>query len=567
MKSYRCAEIAQLAHELTLSPLRHRLRQLAGIARVFDLVEPKREYPYSFVCYHITGYRPRHTEDTLLTGKDLTADLAVMMDSLTADNPLPTDAAHGRLYDADALAQRFNVSTKTISRWRKRGLGGCWYATAGEKPHVAFSGRNIERFVARNQALVRRGATFQLMSRDEKERIIARARELVAAEKCCLHVATVHLAEETGRAVETIRYTLRRFDRENPDEALFDQAEQPHELDENTVIYQAFVAGDTVKALATRFGKRDRDIRRIIKGVRASELLATPISYIYNESFDAPDAKRQILGNKARSVGPRCDDESDVTLTRAPNGLPAYLRELYRTPLLGRDEEGRIFRRMNFLLHRAEILRQQLPSDAAAVKARSISAIDELLEQATETKNQIIQANLRLVVSIAKRHLPGAGPACLFELISDGNIALMRAVEKFDYARGFRFSTYSSWAIKRSFARSIPEELNQIGRFQTGREELLSTARDHRDSDEAADIAAMDATRSILSESLQTLDERERSIVERHFGLVNDSTAKTLDEIGTEFGISKERVRQIELRALSKLRHTLGDRGAELLAS
>ena len=104
----------------------------------------------------------------------------------------------------------------------------------------AFSSRAIERFVARHRDLVHRGSTFQLMGADEKAQIIARARELVATRKCSLHLITQELARETGRAVETIRYTLRRFDREHPDLALFDRAEQPHPIDEDTVIYDAY---------------------------------------------------------------------------------------------------------------------------------------------------------------------------------------------------------------------------------------------------------------------------------------------------------------------------------------
>jgi RNA polymerase sigma factor (sigma-70 family) len=488
------------------------------------------------------------------------------MDSLTAATPLPVQAARGRLYDLDALARRFNVSSKTLSRWRNRGLGGCWYACNGEKPWLAFAERDVERFVAGHRDLVRRGSSFQLMSREEKERIFARARELVASEKCCLHAVTLRLAEETGRAVETIRYTLRRFDRDNLDEALFDRAEQPREIDENTVIHQAFVAGDSVQALAARFNKRPAAIRRILTKVRAAQLLAAPIAYIYNEAFDAPDAERQILSNDAHPAHARTDEALDVTLTRAPGALPPYLRDLYRTPLLPHEEQTRLFRRMNFLLHQAELPRQQLPAEPAAVKAQAIAKIDDLVDQATEIKNRITQANLRLVVSIAKRHLRGAPGAGLFELISDGNIALMRAVEKFDYGKGFRFSTYATWAIKRSFARTIPDELTHAGRFVTGQDELLSTARDHREAEAVTEEADDERIHVALAGSLQSLDQRERSIVEHHFGLRNGGNVKTLGEIGREFGISKERVRQIELRALRKLRDTLGPQGAELLA-
>jgi len=491
------------------------------------------------------------------------------MDAMTAAHPLPIEAARGCIYDPGTLARRFNVSTKTISRWRKRGLPACWYSANGRKPRLAFNARDIQQFVTRHQDLVRRGARFQVMTPDEKDDIIARAREIIAAEACCLHATTVRIARETGRAVETIRYTLRRFDREQPDEALFDTVEQANPIDEGTLIHRAFVDGDSVAMLSERFGHSAARIRRILTRVRAAELLAAPIDYMVNESFDAPDAERRILNAETPSHTATDGNTNNVMFTRAPAGLPPYLRDLYRTPLLTPQEEVASFQQMNFLRHQAEVLRQDLPADPATVKAPAIAAINDRLERATDIKNRIIKANLRLVVSIAKRHLPGAGTSGLFELISDGNMALIRAVDKFDYARGFRFSTYASWAVKRSFARSIPQAWGIQSRFQTGREELLASTRDHRSDDCRAESEAptQQAACAAVTESLGSLDERERSIVERHFGLAGEDRSRTLDEIGREFGLSKERVRQIEKRALLKLRTVLGTRGAELLAS
>ena len=117
MNSFRCTEIAQLKHELTLAPLRHRLRQLAGISRAISLIDPQREYPFAFVCFQITGYRPRRTEDVLLDGKNVIEDLTTLASALTALNPIPAGAAAGRLYSADALAKRFKVTVRTITRW------------------------------------------------------------------------------------------------------------------------------------------------------------------------------------------------------------------------------------------------------------------------------------------------------------------------------------------------------------------------------------------------------------------------------------------------------------------
>ncbi len=566
MGSYRCPEIARLAHELTLSPVRLRLRQLAGVRWLIHQADAARDYPYAFVCFHITGFRPRRMDDTVLNGKALAGDLAQLMDEITAAHPLPPEAARGRLWDAEALARRFKVSTKTISRWRTRGLPGCWYALS-DRPRLAFDARDVESFVARHAELIRRGTSFQIMSAAEKLGIIARAREIVATEKCSMHTVSVRLAEETGRAVETIRYTLRRYDVEHPGEALFDRTEQARPLDDRQVIYEAWSAGDSVKALAVRFNRREGEIRRIVTRAKAEQVLASPIACVYHASFDAPDAEARLLADDeaSRSAARTAGKTDDPLLVRTPEGLPPYLAALYQTPLLAPEEESRLFEQMNLLLHRAEVRRGRLPQDPDAVSAAALAEIDDLLHRARNLKNRLIQANLRLVVSIARRHLRGGAESRFFELISDGNLALMRAVEKFDFARGFRFSTYATWAIKRGFARSIPEEIGRAARFQTGHEELLNGSRDPRTSSEYADLAAAERLRQALAGSLGLLDDRERTVVERHYGL-SGAGGETLDEIGRELGICKERTRQIEIRALGKLRDALGAGGAELLA-
>lgn len=567
MKSFRCSEIKQLAHELTMSPSRHRLRQLSGILRAIDLIESDREYPYSFVCFHVTGYRPRRGSDALLGGQSLKADLVELMDILTAASPLPIEAAQGRLFDADTLARRFSVSTKTISRWRQRGLAGAWFTLPDGKSRLAFTGRAVEQFVAKNLELVRRGAAFCVMSDAEKADIIERARVLVAKERCSLHAATLAIADETGRAVETIRYTLRRFDRDHPEEALFDRAEQSRELDEATLALEAFEAGATTRELGRQFGRRDAEIRRLIVRGRALRLAEAPIAYMHNPAFDAPDAETRILDDAAvvAPIRGSAQSESDELIKRTPSDLPPYLQALYRTPLLSREEEARLFAQMNFTLHQAESLRQKLVADLDAATEADVAAVEAKLDAAGRLRNRVIQANLRLVVSIAKRHIFGHPTLNLFELVSDGNMALMRAVDKFDYGRGFRFSTYATWAITRSFARSVPEEITHADRFQTGCDEFLSSTGDTHVAETGIEDAAAVA-KDAIARTLRLLDERERLIVERHFGIGDAAGGKTLDEIGRELGISKERVRQIELKALAKLRVGLGDRGVELLA-
>ena len=176
-------------------------------------------------------------------------------------------------------------------------------------------------------------------------------------------------------------------------------------------------------------------------------------------------------------------------------------------------------------------------------------------------KKQIIRANLRLVVSIAKKHING--PKSLFELISDGNIALMRSVEKFDYSRGFRFSTYASWAIMRNFARSVPKERYQLNRFSTGHDEILDIAAGLQTYD--PNEHNLPELRESIDVMLSQLSPRERTIIVEHYGLDEKSDSQTFDQLGQQLGISKERVRQIELQALQKLRR-IKPQAADLLS-
>ena len=142
--------------------------------------------------------------------------------------------------------------------------------------------------------------------------------------------------------------------------------------------------------------------------------------------------------------------------------------------------------------------------------------IERLYDEAVSTKNQIIRANLRLVVSIAKRHV---GPSQnFFELVSDGNMSLMRAVEKFDYARGNKFSTYASWAIMKNFARTIPDEHRHHDRFRTSHDEMFTATKDDR-ADQFEEETVQNQREAQVEKILERLDEREQRIIIRRFGL------------------------------------------------
>ena len=182
--------------------------------------------------------------------------------------------------------------------------------------------------------------------------------------------------------------------------------------------------------------------------------------------------------------------------------------------------------------------------------------VERLLEESLTVKNFLIRSNLRLVVSIAKKHMrPNAN---FFEMVSDGNMSLLRAIEKFDFSRGNKFSTYASWAIMKNFARSIPDEHKRRSRFRTSHDEMFDGAVDQR-SDQYEQESAQSTRELEIGRILDRLDEREQKIIISRFGLDHGQEPLTLKEVGEKMGVTKERVRQIEARALSKLRKAAED--------
>src|SRR5207248_6882406 len=225
---------------------------------------------------------------------------------------------------------------------------------------------------------------------------------------------------------------------------------------------------------------------------------------------------------------------------------------LYETTLLNKEQEQHLFRKMNYLKHKASKLRERL--DPSRARIQDLDKVEGLLEQASAIKGLIINCNMRLVVSIAKRHAAQADN--FFELLSDGNVSLIRAVEKFDFSRGNKFSTYASWAIMKNFARTIPEENYRRDRFVTGHEEMFEAAADNR-TDEHEYESALKRMQEAVKGMLGRLDDRERLIITSRFGL-GGHAERTLEQLGRELGITKERVRQIESRGGDKRRKIAG---------
>lgn len=275
---------------------------------------------------------------------------------------------------------------------------------------------------------------------------------------------------------------------------------------------------------------------------RLDQLLAEAIEFVPSPEFNDPQNGNVILA--APPAGP-VHEAIDP-----PAETPPYLASLYRIPLLTPQQEFHLFRQMNFYKHRAHQAQLRLRTKP------SVAVMDRLehdLSAAARLRNQIVSANLRLVVSIAKTVADSANR--LDDLVSDGNVPLLRAVEIFDFTRGLRFSTYATWAIRHCLFRSAPRNRQWQKRYVTGVEELFYGVQEAR-ADELSATQQLAHQSTSVQRLLEQLEPRDRAIVRSRFGIGGDEPPRRFREIASRLKISTERVRQLLARALLRLRES-----------
>lgn len=563
MNAYKHPALKELSsQQVRFAPPARRLEQLRRTEALLAEIEPEREYPYQYVCYRVTEFRPDAYPDLVILGAELRHDLGLLMAELARSLPaVPVETVTEPVLTLEEMSKRFNVTTKTINRWRKRGLIGIPVLVSGRR-QVGFLPSLVEPFLRTNREQIERGARFSQLSTEEKDDILRRARRFVRLGAGSLTQISRRIARRLGRSPETVRYTIKNFDREHPEQALFPAATGPLDARTKQLIFSSYRRGIDVDTLAKNFQRTRSSMYRVLNEIRAQRLLDLHVESIRNESFNDPALTDEIL---APMPGAEAFEESRRAL-RVPKDAPPELAALYEVPLLNKEQEQHLFRKMNFLKYRAAAVLEDMRLASGAInyarlRSEDLDQVEHDLDEANAIKDLLISCNMRLVVSIAKRH--SGQTDNFFELLSDGNMSLMRAVEKFDYSRGNKFSTYASWAIMKNYARSIPEEKTRRERYLTGNEEFFDSAPDQRTDEQEVVAAAEQATHKV-NRLLEYLDPREREIIRLRAGLDSNEEGLTLEKIGEKLGITKERVRQLNVRAMKKLRSLVETQKDEL---
>jgi RNA polymerase primary sigma factor len=345
-----------------------------------------------------------------------------------------------------------------------------------------------------------------------------------------------------------------------------------------------------------------------VEGVVADDAVEGDAA-VEGEATEAAAEGDEIVWDEEEESEALRQARKDAEMTASADSVRAYLKQIGKVALLNAEEEVDLAKRIEAGLYAAERLRQaEEVSEKLTTQVRR--DLRWIVRDGERAKNHLLEANLRLVVSLAKRYT-GRGMAFL-DLIQEGNLGLIRAVEKFDYTKGYKFSTYATWWIRQAITRAMADQartiripvhmvevINKLGRIQRellqdlGREptpeelakemditpdkvleiqqyarepiSLDQTIGDEGDSqlgdfiEDSEAVVAVDAVSFTLLQDqlqsvLQTLSEREAGVVKLRFGLT-DGQPRTLDEIGQVYGVTRERIRQIESKTMSKLRH------------
>lgn len=547
---YHTGVVAALLDELKESPAHLRGQQLDGLEKTLLGLNEDERYDGHAVRLSVIGISDDglQQEKSRLRGSDLKADLVRLIKDLSLHPLLDAGGLGESVVTTAQIANRLNVSEKTVRRWAPAGLVSRKFRFPDGQVRLGYLESSVQRFIKARPDFVRRAARFSQLDAQERETIVRRAIEILQAQPMKRYPLARKLAAEVGRSVEAIRAALRRYDEENPTAHLFQPAGQAQLSEQDQAILQRHRTGEFPGKIARAVGCTLQRVRQTLDQDRIQALRNDPPKFIFNEEFKAPNAAACIVR--------RCpiQDLAASPGIPAPSGAPGYLRALYRLPLLSPQQERDLFRQYNFLKYQAAQLCKE--HDLDGDPKRWLRAVVMLLARAHQTRERLICANLRLVVSIVKQF---TGRQCndFFEIVSEGNVALMRAVESFDYARGNRFSTYATWAIRRSLAREVTAMRYGPRALSICDQEVLEAVPDVEiDLNEQLAVREL---RERVRLAVHRLEGRERKIVLRHFGLVVGQDAQTLAQIGRELGISKERVRQIEQKAMAQLQVLLAD--------
>lgn len=441
---FKIAAIADLLRQLEYAPPEARRRQMDAAESLVGDLDPRQAYPQDYVTYRITGYRSDRIEEPMnFVGQALMADLAGLVHQLSQSLDLRADDAARPGLSLEEARERLQVSEKTLQRYRAQGLVCHAMRFPNGAKRIGCFEDALTRFQARHQGRLSRAAGFSRIEPDEQSRIIEQARAMREADRCTLNEAAMRLAQEHGRAHETIRLLLRRHDRKASSPIFTEAGPLTERLQQ--VIHRAWRRGVDPAAIARRYGKSKPTIHRAVNRVRRNHLRSVTLGFVRLPTFDLPDAASVILSS------PYVTSE---LLPRTADDALAAIEAMRREPSAVEDAEDAMLAAYNLLKSRAADRIARLGDwpgseelDEIETDLRWILRLERrLMEMALATALRRVEQNIGRPIA----SLPADQIASWMRLAGE---VVGAAVETIDPSRGQRFERVTGLAMDKAIAR------------------------------------------------------------------------------------------------------------------
>jgi len=248
MRQIKNQNLAQLLAQLRFASQQQRLTQLDAAEKLFALIDTDMEYPFDFVCFRITGFHPKDPpEGQPIKGDQLADDLHIFISRLSGQLARPVAEQNEKVYDIEELAAAFGVSTKTIHRWRRRGLVARKFIFEDGEKCFGFAQSALDRFIEANPDLVAKAKNFGRLTDSQKQEIIRQASALAAETKLSRRQIINRIADKTGREHDTIRYILINHEKAHPDKPIFKKPSGVVNSTQAAELYKLFKQGTGIK--------------------------------------------------------------------------------------------------------------------------------------------------------------------------------------------------------------------------------------------------------------------------------------------------------------------------------
>lgn len=530
MTVYRLDNITTLARQMNFASHGVRLDQIVAAERLLLELDPDKGYPWDYVLFRITGYRPKSGGDEFLSGEALLNDLGILVETLSDGLNLHVANSPEPVLTIDEVSKRFDVTSKTLQRWRRRGLPARRFIFPDAKKRVGFLLNLVEQYIQSH------GIESAPQAQEKPADLFVLARKLIAR-GFTIDLLPQRLARKTGQTPLGAFHRLVQYDQQHPEDPILSADADPLTAEQSQEVLNLRQEGLGLTEIAQRLSRSRKQVYAVLLRKRAEAIANEKTSFFDDPLYHHPDAE-QTLESLVRQ------NALDEPGKREPEfKLTGPVADLCREAPLNPALERALFLKLNYHKYRFSVLKTEV--DPLIADHRELDAMQRELDQAHEVRKRIVLSNLRLAVSVAKKHLrPGLD---MMELLSEGHLTLIRAADAFNPNHGVRFGTYATLALMKDYAHSAGK---MISDKHSGMDIDLIGATQGKADHRLDEIAAKDQVQRLMTK----LNPREREILSMRYGLDGAKEEDTYQSLSGRLGISKERVRQIEQDALRKMR-------------